>query len=291
MKHPFRYTALLIAFAALLLLAACDSMVTEVEAPESEPKLVVNGFLNPKDDTIAIRIWKSRPLYVPTSNLSDSYDRVYNATVTLSDGTTTVTPEYNHELGYYMIRTAAFPLLAGRTYSLEVNTPDGYHATASCTMPSDEVPDIEITNVETVNEYEMISQRVSLRFRDLEGKGNFYHIAAGTIYSYEYGYDDYFSETGFERGDSFVSDKNKEAEYFTYKTYDIYNYEGGNNTLFISMQNTDEHYYNFHRAFRQANYSDGNPFAEPFPLYSNINGGLGIFAAFNGRIIAFELPE
>ncbi|MBL7904821.1 MAG: DUF4249 domain-containing protein [Bacteroidales bacterium] len=291
MKLPSRYIAFLSAFAALLLLVSCDSMVSEVEAPQSEPKLVVSGFLNPKDDTIAIRVWKSRPLYTPTSFQSDSYEKVNNATVSLSDGSNTVTPGFDPQLGYYIVPAAAFPLQASTTYSLEVNTPDGYHVTSSCTIPSDEIPDIEITNIETVNEFEMISKRVSLRFRDLDGNGNFYHIAAGTIYAYEYGYDDYFSETGFERGDPYVSDKNKEGAYFTYKTYDIYSYEGGNNKLYISLQNTDEHYYTFHHALRQANYSDGNPFAEPFPLYTNINGGLGIFAAFNGRIIAIELPE
>jgi hypothetical protein len=51
--------------------------------------------------------------------------------------------------------------------------------------------------------------------------------------------------------------------------------------LLATLAVTDQHYYWYHRSVYQQQTSDGNPFAEPALIYTNMQGGLGVFAAFN----------
>jgi hypothetical protein len=58
--------------------------------------------------------------------------------------------------------------------------------------------------------------------------------------------------------------------------------------LKIYLLNTDKPYYDYHRSI--LNYNSGEtPFTEASPIYSNINGGLGIFAAYTYDSIIVRL--
>lgn len=270
-------------------LSACDSMISDVEVPDSDPKLVVTGFLSPADDTITIVVRKTRPLYEPTPGFDNSFPPVNNATVTLSDGLNSINLPYNPTSGAYQVPATAMPVIENNAYSLSVTTPDGYHATSSCRIPGGTSPQVEITAIDTLNDYGMVSRKVSFRFRDLPGDGQYYSVAAGTLYGDENYFNSYFYETGFERGEPFVSDKNKDEEYFIYKTWEIYEDNSPGNILYISVSLTDENYYNYHRSINT--FSGDNPFAEPTPVYSNITGGVGVFAGVNGIISEVDLGD
>ncbi|NTW23942.1 MAG: DUF4249 domain-containing protein [Lentimicrobium sp.] len=284
LKNPFLFILSLI----MLILSGCDSMISDVEVPDSDPKLVVTGFLSPADDTISIVVSKSRPLYEPTQGGENPFPVVNNAIVIISDGINSITLPFNPLNGAYQTLSEGFPIQPGSNYSLSVTTPDGYNATADCTIPEGIAPDIEITGIDTINEYGTVSKRVSFRFRDLPGQGQFYRIAAGTFYGEDYSYT-YFNETGFERGEPFVSDKNREEEYFLFKTWDIYEDNSPGNTLYVSISITDQNYFNYHKSVNS--FEGDNPFSEPTPVFSNITGGLGIFAGLNGKITQHSLED
>jgi hypothetical protein len=59
--------------------------------------------------------------------------------------------------------------------------------------------------------------------------------------------------------------------------------------LQASLLHTDRHYYQYHLSVRGASRSQDNPFAEPTLIYSNVTGGLGIFAAYNRTAFAMQL--
>ncbi|MBK9356334.1 MAG: DUF4249 domain-containing protein [Bacteroidales bacterium] len=271
-----------------IILGACDSMISEVDAPDSDPKLVVTAFLSPDDDSVSVSVFKSRPLYVPSPGWDSSFPPVNNATVTLSDGLNSVIIPFSPASGTYRAPSSTMPVLAGKSYSLTVTTPDGYDVSSSCTIPAGTVPEIEITGIDTINQYGSTSVKVSLRFRDLTGPGNFYRIAAGTMYGSEFPYDNYFSESGFERGEPYISDKNKDGEYFTFKTGEIYTGNSPENILYISLMLTEESYFNYHRS-TGSGFGSEDFFAEPTPVFTNINGGLGVFAGVNGQIMEINL--
>jgi len=274
----------------LIILGACDSMISEVDVPDSDPKLVVTAFLSPDDDSVSVSVYKSRPLYVSSQGWDLSFPPVNNATVTLSDGLNSVVIPFNPYSGTYRVPSSAIQVTAGKSYSLTVTTPDGYNTSSACTIPEGTAPDVEITGIDTINQYGSISIKVSLRFRDLPGMGNYYRIAVGTMYGNEYAYDRYFNETGFERGEPYVSDKNKEGEYFTFKTWEIYEADSPDNILYISLLLTDESYFNYHRS-TGSRFGSDDFFAEPTPVFTNINGGLGVFAGVKGHITEINLGD
>lgn len=271
-----------------IFLSGCDSMISDVEVPDSDPKLVITGFLSPADDSVSIIVSKSRPLYEPTPGYENQFPTVNNAIVVITDGLNNITLPFNPASGKYQASTTAFPIRPGISYSLSVITPDGYIASADCTIPEGIAPDIEITGIDTLNEYGTVSRKVSFKFRDLPGQGQFYGVAAGNFYGDGYAYT-YFTEIGFERGEPFVSDKNREEEFFLFKTWDIYEDNEPGNSLYISIAITDENYYKYHKSVNS--FEGDNPFSEPTPVFSNITGGLGIFAGLNSKITEFPLSD
>ncbi len=287
MKNPTN-SFLLILSGIIIFLSSCDSMISDVEVPESDPKLVITGFLSPADDSVSIIVSKSRPLYKPTQVGENPFPTVNTAIVVIFDGLNSITLPYNPASGKYQALATAFPIRPGIGYSLSVTTPDGYIASAECTIPEGIAPDIEITGIDTLNEYGTVSKKVSFRFRDLPGQDQFYGIAAGNFYGDGYAYT-YFNEIGFERGEPFVSDKNREEEFFLFKTWDIYEDNEPGNSLYISIAITDENYYKYHKSVNS--FEGDNPFSEPTPVFSNINGGLGIFAGLNGKITEHSLSD
>lgn len=278
--------SLLFAVGIMTFITSCESMISDVEVPSSEPKIVVTGFLSPEDDTITIIVRKSRALYVQSQGWENQFPIVNNATVTLSDGTISITLPYYSQFSSYKIPSSSLPIIPGKSYSLNVSTPEGHLAKSNCTVPEGIVPEVEITSIDS-SQYG--PTKVNLRFRDIPGKGNFYRISAGTVVNYDFYEETFFEEIGFERGESFISDKNKEDEYFYFKTYEIYQYESDNSILYISLLLTDDNYYNYHRSIYS--YEGENPFSEPSPVFTNINGGLGVFAAVNGKIAEFNLKN
>jgi hypothetical protein len=56
------------------------------------------------------------------------------------------------------------------------------------------------------------------------------------------------------------------------------------------LLSTDEAYFRYHRTLNQQRKSSADdPFSEPVLIYSNLTGGLGVFAAFNRTEVRIEL--
>ena len=62
-----------------------------------------------------------------------------------------------------------------------------------------------------------------------------------------------------------------------------------NGELVLYLLRTDEAYFRYHGSLRRQDDIDGNPFAEPAPLYGNVTGGLGVFAAYVQTRVAVPL--
>lgn len=278
--------SVLLFLGALFIFASCEEMMSDVNIPSSVPKLVVTGYLSTVDDTITITVQKSRPLYVPSTAWGNPYPPLTNALVTISDGSNTVILPYDAFTGNYRIPATAMPVLAGTSYFLSVTTPDGNSATSSCRVPQGTAPEVEITGIDTINQNGGILKKVSFRFLDLPGNGQYYGISAGSYYGYDIDTNPAFYPIDFEHGDPFVSDKNKEGEYFSYRTQEIDEYRTNSN-LYISLLITDENYFNFHRSLNS--FQGDNPFAEPTTIFTNIQGGLGVFAGVNGKVSEFQI--
>ncbi len=262
-------------------------MITEVDAPPAKAKLVVTGYISPDNDSITVRVTMSNPIYV-TRPYGNEMNVNKDATVLISDGLDTLQLVYNSQKQVYQASQQLLPVIYGKTYYLKVTAPGGYEATSSCTVPEVSPPDLEIEKIDSVGNSPYTSYIVHFKFQDLPGAGDYYSLNAAEYEDHpEWGDDPYtFWNVGFDRGEQYVSDKNKDGEYFSYKTWEI-TFNNDSSRFYLAICLTDEHYYKYHKAIY--NSDDENPFAEPYPIYSNINGGLGVFAAFTGNVIELDL--
>lgn len=53
----------------------------------------------------------------------------------------------------------------------------------------------------------------------------------------------------------------------------------------MEVSNSDENYYKYHRSLETS--GNDNPFTEPSLVYTNINNGLGCFAAYNTAVLTY----
>lgn len=319
----FRLSSLL----ALVLLStmACQNLVTEIDPsklPQIARKLVVNGYLSPQDTVLAISVSSSQTVLGDV--VGDSVNIVADATVLLASEGKTVTLAYDSRQRAYLADARQLPVQVGKTYTVQVNAPGFETVTSSCTVPKavpvselklDSTRNIDNSGLELAWTY-----AVRAVWQDPAGETNYYRIV---------GYGECISRIprtptahldsttprvltrgiiGFGRLEQFVSDRNQDGQllasargevpsYFDYSYYDSttqMTYSGSHFyskplTLAISVLQTDEIYYTYHRARQQQRQSQGNPFAEPILMPSNIQGGLGCFAAYHRSTMVIRL--
>ncbi len=100
-------------------------------------------------------------------------------------------------------------------------------------MPGENPPDIEILSIQSDTYGGKI---INFRFRDINGQGHYYRICG--VYKYFYAPEPesfHLYSIYMDKGEEFVTDINKDGEYFIYKTNWIYLDEEPNPvTLFFS---------------------------------------------------------
>lgn len=267
----------------ILVLSACERMITDVDIDPGRKKLVVHSYLYPGMDTVKVMLTSSLLLYSSTELCQGpSNNEVDDAQIVIRNKNIEYPLTYNDSIKQYI--STELEIKKGETYNLYVKASEGEELFASCTVPGENPPDIEILSIQSDTYGGKI---INFRFRDLNGQGHYYRICG--VYKYFYAPEPesfHLYSIYMDKGEEFVTDINKDGEYFIYKTNWIYLDEEPNPvTLFLAL--TDIHYYNYHRSV--FNFDGENPFSEPSPVYSNIEGGLGFFAAFNGSTIEVDL--
>jgi hypothetical protein len=239
---------------------------------------------------------------------------VNNATVTMGNGETEIKLNYNSKEKWYEFRpsTTTMRIENGKTYFLSVNHKNRT-AKATCTVPEQQssfmqiVPKIETSLASFNGQQDQINVQISARITFEIGKSN----------------NTYFRMRGDAKAnlEVLIIEEGKEPEFVPFTNYrrmrfenqgiingsdlgtgitrtlsgsaqianPVSNIEGGAytsdkiptiSTLYIEFMAIDEAYYRYYRSI--LNYSE-SPFVEPTPIYSNIEGGLGVFASSNRR--------
>lgn len=266
-------------------------MISDVDVPESLPKLVIHSVISPQSEFIKVKVMKSRPLYVqnPYHSYDEQFPVIDNASVHISDGVNSRVIPYDAARDIYFLSADEFEIVPSKTYYLEVTAPGGYSATAECTIPSDMPPAIELISVEEVEEYGQIGLLANFKFQDITGPGHFYSVTVASSYGDEFYEGEYLYDLWLSRGEPYTSDKNKDGEFFTYKTSNIYTPVERETKIIIFLSVTEQEFYNYHKSVW--NFEGDNPFREPAPIFTNIEGGLGIFAGINTLGTEFILSK
>jgi len=274
---------------AILTFFSCEKEVNNIKYPEYKPKLDISGYLSP--DNLMTKIIFSMNL----RNYGNQwqFDDMGHPTVTLSDGTNLIVLD-SAQMSYRGgIKRSDFPIEEGKTYTLEVTTDKGFNAEASCTVPFRGNFNLEIDTTLRKYIYEdsivNISVQPDFYFTDIKGVDNYYMVLCEEIrYNSDRTQSPYFNPLHVGEK-AYFSDKDRDG--LRYKLpIESTGLSDMTDSCFLKIYllNTDKVYYDYKKSVDKYN-SGEDPFTEPSPVYSNISGGLGIFAAYTVDSLIFRL--
>lgn len=274
---------------ALLLLSFFSSCERDanVDLPETPPKLVVVSFLTPQDTMLTVSVTRSKPIF-ESYNVNTS-SAVTDANVVMSSGANAIQLTFDATDGLYRAPVTSFPVVAGNTYSLSVTTPRGESASANTTVPAHNgVQGFSVTMtdslVETTGYYD-VHTWFEFRVTDYAGEENQYRFFTAIIMR-----DTLTNDTSTVRyRNSLFTDYNADGQQLGQQLEGQWGMYDPTSTKKVIgydcwMLNVNKDYYDFHNSLYNYNGGD-DPFSEPTIIYSNMKGGLGVFAAANGSRI------
>lgn len=293
-------------------IVSCETVV-DVDLPEFEPSLVLNGLIYP-DTTVSVLLTQNR------SALDNSYDfkSIKNATIKLYEndvfiGNLSASDQDGiYTLGYY-------PQI-GKTYRIEAEKSGFEKVSAEISIPGD-TADFAIQHITRVkDEYGNYNLKMTYVLKDSIIK-NFYEVklfmkngypetkyydydldslivVPGYTYWQDWYYwidgaslDEFSDYTEYEIfTDELFNGRQKE---FTLVFSEPYEYENQSDTTYLRLEvrNLTEDYYRYITTQTLQNMTGNSPFAEPVQVYSNIDNGFGIWGAMNnsrGEIIPIK---
>ena len=307
-KHIIGFTA---AITSIVFFAGCTKDV-EVNLPDYPPQLAIYSTVE-MGNTIEAITGKSISILKYNGN-QDLYE--YNAKIDIyTDGIFTETMEYftggsgqgNPGLGSHVVPEH------GKTYTLKASAP-GYSlvAEATATMPSA----VDITDVKRVvgaRQLNGTKDEITITFNDPGPTKDYYTVvfrSAGFDSLYGSNYMDYICVTSTDPsiektantdiipiageddciyGEIFFRDDlfngtTKQIKFYipTEQMEPAYDFNGNLAYPTVTLSHVSEDYLRFRKTAEYVQNNQGNPFAEPSNVYSNVKNGIGIFTIASG---------
>jgi Domain of unknown function (DUF4249) len=272
------------------LLSSCE-LVINVDLPPQKQKLVVNSVFN-TDSLLIVSVTQSRHI------LDDQnfFSPVDNATLSVTDETGTVFGFAGLSQGLYK---STFSPAPGKIYFLRVEA-GGFDPVTAVTRAPDLVPivDAEIDYSEVQNGTVNPRIPVKIAFRDPGDQKNYYEAKVFrrlavqyTDSSQEIIYDTlnfmmpvlYQDSNQEERTSVFVDTFFNGEEYTLESNLPNSGSYGWGGTVVedkIVLINISPEYYDYLTTRNLQQNTDGDPFAQPVLVFSNIENGFGIFAGY-----------
>ncbi|MDX9848098.1 MAG: DUF4249 domain-containing protein [Tenuifilaceae bacterium] len=286
MKANIRRRFILLFAAPLCMgLFSCIDDVDNLNLPDSSPKLVVQSFISP-GDSIKVAVRSSKPYNYNTPQVGDSweFEVISSSAVIIRDvdmGIEQSIP-FKWDKSIFAIPPEDFTISPGHQYELIVRA-NGFNDVIATTRVPDYSPSVTNVKVEATiaNEWGEYSILAAGTIEDTPATSNSYavYLYQYTIYTNEN--IDYTYPVSQSR--MLLTDNLRNGENINFRVTmnAYYSYgEGERGETEIVVLSTDEHYYRFHKSLEGIYDIMDNPFAESAHLYSNMEGGLGIFASF-----------
>lgn len=257
---------------SVMFLYSCVKEVKNIKLPPSDPKLVVGCFISPQDTVIALTLKRSSPLF-GSGNGSSQHEPVTGASVIISGNAGSVQLNYNSKRKQYEASKKTFPISGGETYNLTISTPQGEKVSATCQVPPSNISSLTIDFADTLS----ASKIIMVKWQDIPGQSNQYVVYAQTE-EFDAKNEDtlYVKMTSDEptqrdtQKDGMELSSRLERGRFNDEQHVI--------SYTIHILNVDVNYFLYKRSLD--NYKGDDPFSEPSLMYTNIKGGIGIFAAY-----------
>lgn len=280
----------------ILLIAIVINYGCETDAnvivPAGERKLVVGGFLSPSENEHQISLSQTDPLFSTDPPIS-----LANVQLTISSDSSSYSPSYDFNSGTFQFNNNQFKIENDKNYHLKIVTEDGKMVESDMRTLSNQMPSIEEFNINVDTVFSDFSNQLiynlKLTWKDIAGEKNNYRLTANRIIKYSS-----IPDTTFEPIEEYYSftlkdDLGKDGQTLS-ATIKFEDYSQSSETIGfeIVLMKVDVNYYNYYKTLN--NYADGDPFAEPVILFSNIQNGLGVFCNYQSiklrRNLFFKIP-
>ncbi|GEM_PF-1375562 len=306
----------------LLIFAGCEdfftSEATNVDIPGSEPQLVVYSFLSPGEKLTRVHVYRSIPYTMSMDDVEPVNDK---ASVYLAPtGEAFYQLEYNDLHNCFVAESDEFEVQYGQSYSLKVESYQGESVTANSLVPHTREMEVE-TEPLTLQlvEDDIWDEGHSVKHIQVDWKitlpantGDGFMRTGAYMKRYIFHEGDsvaadvQVSQFGLERGQPyFAATENRTYAFRANKWRESYGFSGEHqgydppqeegevvDSVFVYVFQTDEHYYRFHKSLDEYFYYDDDfPFTEAVFIYSNIKGGLGVFAGYNRKEFYIPYPD
>ncbi len=273
---------------ACLFSSCFDKVVTDVKVPTIDPKLVMFTFLSPEDTVISVTLTMSQPVF--SKQGSNSYDPITTAQVKITDskGNASVVT-YDQTSNAYVIDQSVYKINPSETYTVSASY-NGMFVKGSTTVPAN-IAYFTRADVKRLSDTTRPEQKytANVAWQDVGGAANYYRVCVetGDLNLYPDTSIQYANQNG---GDRFYTDEGKDgaelSDIIDYSDYNDFSGTGNNLVQLVYLLNVDKHYFEYTR--RRLNYYGDDPFSEPFPQYSNVEGGLGVISSFRKSKVAFR---
>lgn len=275
-------------------LLSCEKTL-ELDADTKTSKLVVNSLFSDQDS------WKvdvSRSLSVLDGGNLTTID---DATVSIFNGTTLVSNLIYDGEKYVILGLSASPI-AGIEYKVEVSAPN-YTAVSAKDFCPNRVPILSVDTSSVINIYGDKEYTATINFQDQPNADNYYGIEIEVLnYSRNYNPSTALYDTTFNGTDKTdlssidpVIDNVGSGSYSQTLTLKDNLFDGQqkaisvNYTIYelgppnqftvkkIKLISFTKSSYNYSKSIEAYRVTEGNPFAEPVQVFSNVENGFGIF--------------
>jgi len=277
------------AVAFAIAFASCIKDVDDVNLPNTPQKLVVQSFISPTD-SIFVTVFASQPINYNIPIDGDNYyynafDTLKNATVILiniEDNSTIAIP-YDSKQKKYALPPNLFAIEKGNEYELRVTANNFEPVSGRTVVPlGNATSNIERIDTVSTNEWGYTEMRLIGTISDPENEDNFYSTLIYSLKQYESSWDETTHTFISNFSKRLISDSNLDGRTISirheFSSYDDDYYTNLGTTT--EVYEVDEHYYRFHYSLENIYDIMDNPFTESSHLYSNIEGGLGVFGSY-----------
>ena len=270
-------------FSAMILFASCETDA-DIPLPEVDPKIVINCFIGDELEVIKAAVFKSDPVFSDNDGNYPYAGKVEeDMYVVISNGSITAELIFNPQTEFYEVGTDVFPLVAGGNYTLTVTAPDGETVSANTTIPVNApiVQSSSFTQEQISNDFYGEQTRVTIKQTLTDPSSSF------DYYRFYYVLQDQFL-TNMYVGEDYADDNSLDGN-LLYNEHELTAYYGSDNpitSIKAFVIRGSEEYQRFHKTVY--NQSPDDPFSEPSIIYSNVDGGLGVFAGYRQIEVVIE---
>lgn len=259
-------------FILVVMLAGCQTVLENVPVPEIPVKGVVFANINQLSVQPTMELTKSKPIINESTTNDYEVLEGADAKVIVDGKEYPFSHLFNEQFGHM----GALDLRSGSVVDLVVETVDLGTLKSTVKVP-EEISSYTIKLDSVRREWEMEYQLI-VDIPVTDDEAHFYRIEGFADYGADtveaWGTKEYFTSDNVIDGSIRLS-----TDLYTWKS----EFNGENPKLFILLSAITEKHYQYGKVLET--YEPDNPFSEPTPLPSNVDGGLGLFTVSHSKVV------